>query len=187
MLEDYIDSLMDNTKELPFEYVHNLEDSSLSNKNARFMNRLGLREEKIKGAEVTGAEKFFGIKNFFRNIVKNKALSAGKQTQQLPSGQPKAKNLRNDPSIVVDLESLENARKARIEEIYNGLSEEQKVELSELSVQSINTTELQNKYGVSYNEAYSLVEAYGKKTNQNQPPQNQPATKKQDSGDTLTL
>ena len=121
------------------------------------------------------------------NLKKNKALSAGKQSQQLPSGQTKVKNLRNDPNIVVDLEALESARKARTEEIYNGLSEEQKAELSELSVKSINTTELQNKYGVSYNEAYDLVEAYGKKPNQNQPQPNKPEAKKQDSGDTLTL
>ena len=190
MLEGYIDSLMDNKKELPFKYVHNLEKSSLSNKNARFMNRIGVKEEKIKDAVVKGTEKFFGIKNFFRNMKKNKILGASQQPKQLSSGQQKPNNLRNDPNIVVNLEKLENERKARAQEIYNGLSKEQKAELSKLSVQSINTTELQKRYGISYTEVHNLVELYGKKTSQNQPAQSQPAQNKaqsQNSGQTLTL
>lgn len=178
MIEGYIDSLIDNSKELPFEYVHNLEDSSLSNKNTRFMNRIGLKEEKIRGAEVNGAEKFFGIKKFFRYINKNRTLNAPKQPQQLPSG--KQKKLRDDPTINMGRDP---------KEIFNGLTAEQQDEIKGLLINN-GTSDLQVKYGLTYNEAHGLLREYGKKPSQDKLEQNQSQKdqeKDKDDNGTITL
>ena len=46
-------------------------NSSLSNKDTAFMNRIALKERKIEENEIVGAERLYKIKTFFKNI-KNK-------------------------------------------------------------------------------------------------------------------
>lgn len=165
MVEEYIDSLMDNDKEFPFEYIHNLEGSTLSNKNTRFMNRIALKEQKIAGTEVAGAEKFYSVKKIFRDVKsKIKTLKEIKEPKKLPEAEKgkKSYNLRKDPTVVLDLGKIEAERNAKIQESYEKLTPEQKQELSKLTINT-RMAEVQEKFGVSYNEAYGLVEKYGKK------------------------
>ena len=56
---------------MPFKYKNSLMNSSLSNKDTAFMNRIALKERKIEENEIVGAERLYKIKTFFKNI-KNK-------------------------------------------------------------------------------------------------------------------
>ena len=161
MINNYIESLIYHDEQLPFDYVHNLENSNLSRRKARFMNRIALQEKGINGAEVIGEKKrFFGIRNLFKNL-KNRMKNFKKmeEPKALEEGQKSKKRraLREDSDIIINLEK----REKQLEGLYEGLSPEQQKILSESSLS--NVSEIQIKFKIPYNDAYAMVEKYGRK------------------------
>ena len=159
LTDKYIEAVVNNGK-FPFEYKLNLENSSLSNKETNFMNRLALKERKIEGNEITGAEKLHVIKNAFRKI-KNKAqkrFEKKEEPKQLGEGSEKTnpgEKFRKEN--FVDIEKLEKSELENQEKAmnkYKELSDEQKKILSEKTPSEIQRSIM----GIDYAMATRLKE-----------------------------
>lgn len=158
LIDDYIVALKEK-KRFPFDYTINLENSSFSKEELKFMNRIALEEAKIEGNEVIGAkERFPKIKNLFNKIGK-KLFNKKEKVEELTSGEndnEKGNNgLKNKYKVSdKEIEDLKQQRKEKMNNAYNNLSNEQKEELLGLD----NISKIQSNFGLSYNEAYYLWE-----------------------------
>lgn len=150
---EYIEAVVDE-KEYPFDYKIDLTNSKLSKKSNNVLNKIALKERKIEGNEVIGAEKFYKIKNLFRNI-KNNSLGEGNKRLQLTEGNVKEKQGNFKKKFVVNIEDLQEEQKKETDLAYSKLSQEQKDNLRNLSVSEI------QKLGMSYNTAANMKKEYG--------------------------
>ena len=147
LTEQYIESVLDN-QEFPFEYTHDLENSSLSNKDTNFMNRLALKESKIKGNVVKGAEKLRAIKNIYRGI-KDKAQRRFKKTEEPKQlGEGKREKL----SDKLNREMEEQNKKYDV--AYNKLTDDQKSNIANMKVSDL------QRLGIDYTTACGVIDKY---------------------------
>ena len=143
LTNQYIEAVVNNEK-FPFEYKLDLENSNLSNKENNFMNRLALKETKIEGNEIVGAEKLHALKNIFRGI-KNKTQKRFQKTEkpkQLEEGSnTKSKQINSRIKFLkenaVDVEKIESEQEKKCKEVYDKMSDEQKASLSGKSINDI--------------------------------------------------
>ena len=164
LMYDYIEAIIDE-KEFPFKYKIDLTDSNLSKKTNSALNKLALKERKIEGNEVVGAERLYKIKNLFRGIKKQKAIKPAKEPEKLPASNNNI--IRDD--LIVDLDQLAKKQKEATNSAYSKLSQKQKSDLDKLSVSDIQGLGL----GIDYNTAYDLKRTYGKDDTESSPAQNE--------------
>ncbi len=166
LIDEYVNAVL-NKEYFPFEYSINLENSELSKKDFKIMNRLALKEAKIEGNEVIGAKsRLQNLKDLFSNIRNKKLFKKAEKVEELPEGKDVSKldtksrkNIFKDAVKITDekLAKLEAERISKMEEAYKGLTDEQKEALPNLSASEI------QRFGIPYNEAVSLLEEYGNK------------------------
>lgn len=166
LAEEYIDCLIEN-REFPFKYKNSLMNSSLSNKDTAFMNRIALKERKIEENEIVGAERLYKIKTFFKNIKNkvNKRIETRK-VEMLDSAENKETNDNtkskkeefhnriekyNEPnSIQKKADKIATKLENKYDEAYNSLSDEQKSKLPNMSIRDI------QELGFDYSTSVSL-------------------------------
>ena len=177
LAEEYIDCLIEN-REFPFKYKNSLMNSSLSNKDTAFMNRIALKERKIEENEIVGAERLYKIKTFFKNIKNkvNKRIETRK-VEMLDSAENKETNDNtkskkeefhnriekyNEPnSIQKKADKIVTELEKKYDEAYNSLSDEQKSKLPNMSIRDI------QKLGFDYSTSVALSEKQEKNNDEN--------------------
>ena len=177
LTEEYIDCLIEN-REFPFKYKNSLMNSSLSNKDTAFMNRIALKERKIEENEIVGAERLYKIKTFFKN-VKNKVnkrietrkvemLDSAENKETKDNTKSKKEEFRNriekyneQNSIQRRADKIVTELEKKYDEAYNSLSDEQKSKLSNMSIRDI------QKLGFDYSTSVALSEKQEKNNDEN--------------------
>lgn len=177
LTEEYIDCLIEN-RGFPFKYKNSLMNSSLSNKDTAFMNRIALKERKIEENEIVGAERLYKIKTFFKNI-KNKVnkrietrkvemLDSAENKETKDNTKSKKEEFRNriekyneQNSIQRRADKIVTELEKKYDEAYNSLSDEQKSKLSNMSIRDI------QKLGFDYSTSVALSEKQEKNNDEN--------------------
>ena len=177
LTEEYIDCLIEN-RGFPFKYKNSLMNSSLSNKDTAFMNRIALKERKIEENEIVGAERLYKIKTFFKNI-KNKVnkrietrkvemLDSAENKETKDNTKSKKEEFRNriekyneQNSIQRRADKIVTELEKKYDEAYNSLSDEQKSKLSNMSIRDI------QKLGFDYSTSVALSEKQKKNNDEN--------------------
>lgn len=177
LAEEYIDCLIEN-REFPFKYKNSLMNSSLSNKDTAFMNRIALKERKIEENEIVGAERLYKIKTFFKNIKNkvNKRIETRK-VEMLDSAENKETNdntkskkeefrkriekYNEQDSIQKRADKIVTELENKYDEAYNSLSDEQKSKLPNMSIRDI------QKLGFDYSTSVALSEKQEKNNDEN--------------------
>lgn len=177
LAEEYIDCLIEN-REFPFKYKNSLMNSSLSNKDTAFMNRIALKERKIEENEIVGAERLYKIKTFFKNIKNkvNKRIETRK-VEMLDSAENKETNDNtkskkeefhnriekyNEPnSIQKKADKIATKLENKYDEAYNSLSDEQKSKLLNMSIRDI------QELGFDYSTSVALREKQEENNDEN--------------------
>lgn len=177
LAEEYIDCLIEN-REFPFKYKNSLMNSSLSNKDTAFMNRIALKERKIEENEIVGAERLYKIKTFFKNIKNkvNKRIETRK-VEMLDSAENKETNdntkskkeefrkriekYNEQNSIQKRADKIVTELENKYDEAYNSLSDEQKSKLPNMSIRDI------QKLGFDYSTSVALSEKQEKNNDEN--------------------
>lgn len=177
LAEEYIDCLIEN-REFPFKYKNSLMNSSLSNKDTAFMNRIALKERKIEENEIVGAERLYKIKTFFKNIKNkvNKRIETRK-VEMLDSAENKETNdntkskkeefrdriekYNEQNSIQKRADKIVTELEKKYDEAYNSLSDEQKSKLPNMSIRDI------QKLGFDYSTSVALSEKQEKNNDEN--------------------
>ena len=177
LAEEYIDCLIEN-REFPFKYKNSLMNSSLSNKDTAFMNRIALKERKIEENEIVGAERLYKIKTFFKNIKNkvNKRIETRK-VEMLDSAENKETNdntkskkeefrkriekYNEQDSIQKRADKIVTELENKYDEAYNSLSDEQKSKLPNMSIRDI------QKLGFDYSTSVALREKQEENNDEN--------------------
>lgn len=177
LTEEYIDCLIEN-RGFPFKYKNSLMNSSLSNKDTAFMNRIALKERKIEENEIVGAERLYKIKTFFKNI-KNKVnkrietrkvemLDSAENKETKDDTKSKKEEFRNriekyneQNSIQKRADKIVTELEKKYDEAYNSLSDEQKSKLPNMSIRDI------QKLGFDYSTSVALSEKQEKNNDEN--------------------
>lgn len=177
LAEEYIDCLIEN-REFPFKYKNSLMNSSLSNKDTAFMNRIALKERKIEENEIVGAERLYKIKTFFKNIKNkvNKRIETRK-IEMLDSAENKETNdntkskkeefrkriekYNEQDSIQKRADKIVTELENKYDEAYNSLSDEQKSKLPNMSIRDI------QKLGFDYSTSVALREKQEENNDEN--------------------
>ena len=177
LAEEYIDCLIEN-REFPFKYKNSLMNSSLSNKDTAFMNRIALKERKIEENEIVGAERLYKIKTFFKNIKNkvNKRIETRK-VEMLDSAENKETNdntkskkeefrkriekYNEQDSIQKRADKIVTELENKYDEAYNSLSDEQKSKLPNMSIRDI------QKLGFDYLTQLALSKKQEKNNDKN--------------------
>lgn len=177
LAEEYIDCLIEN-REFPFKYKNSLMNSSLSNKDTAFMNRIALKERKIEENEIVGAERLYKIKTFFKNIKNkvNKRIETRK-LEMLDSAENKETNdntkskkeefrkriekYNEQDSIQKRADKIVTELENKYDEAYNSLSDEQKSKLPNMSIRDI------QKLGFDYSTSVALREKQEENNDEN--------------------
>ena len=158
LTDKYIESVVNNEK-FPFNYKLDLENSSLPSKETNFMNRLALKESKIEGNEIIGAEKLHTIKNIFRSI-KNKGQKRFKKQENQKSFPVAKEKTTQKNRLGEELKRKIEEQNRKYDEAYNKLSPEQKETLKEMNVSDL------QKLGIDYTTACGVLDKY--KTSENE-------------------
>ena len=177
LAEEYIECLIEH-REFPFKYKNSLMNSSLSNKDTAFMNRIALKERKIEENEIVGAERLYKIKTFFKNIKNkvNKRIETRK-VEMLDSAENKETNdntkskkeefrkriekYNEQDSIQKRADKIVTELENKYDEAYNSLSDEQKSKLPNMSIRDI------QKLGFDYSTSVALSEKQEKNNDEN--------------------
>ena len=158
LLEKYIESVVEERK-YPFKYEIDLENSCLDNKTTNFLNRIALKENKIEGNEVKGTEKFHTLKSFFRRISDkaHNRFAKKEELKRLETGKDELDKTKKSKDkfkkqYMVDIDKKIEEQNIKNQQAYAELTNEQKSELSNMSIGDI------QNLGYDYNTAVGLLE-----------------------------
>ena len=158
LLEKYIESVVEE-KKYPFKYEIDLENSCLDNKTTNFLNRIALKENKIEGNEVKGTEKFHTLKSFFRRISDkaHNRFAKKEELKRLETGKDELDKTKKSKDkfkkqYMVDIDKKIEEQNIKNQQAYAELTNEQKSELSNMSIGDI------QNLGYDYNTAVGLLE-----------------------------